>query len=394
MDRIRFLAGPALVGLLVAGLMIYFGQQSGQNPSNTLPGKSVSNVQQPASQEPQNLSGVSVSKHPHSGPVSYSEAVDKAAPAVVNIYTTKTVTPKLHPFFNDPFFKLFLGNPQSSSRMESSLGSGVIVDHGGYILTNHHVIKDADDILVAIQDGRFNKARVVGVDVETDLAVLHINLPDLPVILPPAHKSATVGDVVLAIGNPFGIGQTVTLGIVSATGRKTLGLNTFEDFIQTDAAINPGNSGGALIDAYGNLMGINTAIFSRTGGSQGIGFAIPAELAFDVLQQIITHGKVIRGWLGMEVKMLTPAIAASFNMEYIPGMLITRLMENGPGHRAGLQIGDVITHVNNQSVNNPIYTMNLVVSNKPGEKVFIQVNRNGKPVNLVAIIGTRPEVRS
>jgi len=394
MDKIRFLAGPALVGLLVAGLMIFFGPQSYQTPSNTVPENGASNGQLPTIQGHQNLSGVSVSKHPHSGPISYAEAVDKAAPAVVNIYTTKTVVPKLHPFFNDPFFKRFLGNPKSPKRMESSLGSGVIVDKGGYILTNHHVIKDADDILVAIQDGRFSKARVVGVDVETDLAVLHVNLPNLPVILPPAHTFATVGDVVLAIGNPFGIGQTVTLGIVSATGRKTLGLNTFEDFIQTDAAINPGNSGGALIDAYGNLMGINTAIFSRTGGSQGIGFAIPAELAFDVLQQIITHGKVIRGWLGMEVKMLTPAIAASINMKYIPGMLITRLMENGPGHRAGLQLGDIITHVNNQSVNNPIYTMNLIVGNKPGEKVSIRVNRKGKPLNLVAIIGIRPQVRS
>ena len=384
MNKLRLLIGPALAGLVVAVVMIYFSPQF----SPKLPDS------QSQEDKTSNLSGLTLSHHPHSGPVSYTKAVEKAAPAVVNIYTSKTITPRLHPFFNDPFFKRFLGNSSSPKRMESSLGSGVIVDKKGYILTNHHVIKGADDILVAIQDGRYSKAKVVGYDVETDLAVLHIDLEDLPVILPPVNKSAAVGDVVLAIGNPFGIGQTVTLGIVSATGRKTLGLNTFEDFIQTDAAINPGNSGGALIDAHGNLMGINTAIFSKTGGSQGIGFAIPAELAVDVLQQIINNGRVIRGWLGMEVKMLTPSIAHSLNVEYVPGMLISRLMENGPGHQAGLLPGDIITHVNNQAVNNPVYTMNLIARSKPGEVVKIQVNRQGKSIKTEAIIGTRPEIRS
>lgn len=376
---LRFLAGPALIGFIVAVIMIYFGPQSTPAPSNT---------------DHQNPSTISVSNHPHSGPVSYTEAVAKAAPAVVNIYTTKTVARKLHPFFSDPFFKRFFGNETSQKRLESSLGSGVIVDQRGYILTNHHVIKDADEILVAMQDGRYSQATVAGLDAETDLAVLHVNLQDLPVILPPANKAAAVGDVVLAIGNPFGIGQTVTLGIVSATGRKTLGLNTFEDFIQTDAAINPGNSGGALVDAYGNLMGINTAIFSNSGGSQGIGFAIPAELALDVLEQIIKNGRVIRGWLGMEVKMLTPAIAQSMNIDYIPGMLISRLMENGPGHQAGLQAGDIITHFNGQSVNNPFYTMNQVARNKPGDTVSLQIKRRGEKIKLKATIGTRPEMSS
>lgn len=388
---LRFLAGPALIGLLVAVIMIYFGPQFTQSPSNAMAANTGNTT---ANASRQNPSAISVSNHPHSGPVSYTEAVTKAAPAVVNIYTTKTVTRKLHPFFNDPFFKRFLGSGASQKRLESSLGSGVIVDQRGYILTNHHVIKDADEILVAMQDGRYSKATVAGLDAETDLAVLHVDLQNLPVILPPANKSATVGDVVLAIGNPFGIGQTVTLGIVSATGRKTLGLNTFEDFIQTDAAINPGNSGGALVDAYGNLIGINTAIFSRSGGSQGIGFAIPAELALDVLEQIIKNGKVIRGWLGMEVKMLTPAIAQSINIDYIPGMLISRLMENGPGHQAGLQAGDIITHLNGQSVNNPLYTMNQIARNKPGETVSLQIKRSGEKVKLKATIGTRPEISS
>ena len=384
MNKLRLLIGPALAGLVVAVVMIYFSPQFSPELADF----------QSQEEKASNTSDLTPSNQPRFGPVSYTKAVEKAAPAVVNIYTSKTVTPRLHPFFNDPFFKRFLGKSSAPKRMESSLGSGVIVDKKGYILTNHHVIKGADDILVAIQDGRFSKAEVVGYDVETDLAVLHINLEDLPVILPPVDKSAAVGDVVLAIGNPFGIGQTVTLGIVSATGRKTLGLNTFEDFIQTDAAINPGNSGGALIDAYGNLMGINTAIFSKTGGSQGIGFAIPAELAIDVLQQIIKNGRVIRGWLGMEVKMLTPSMANSLNFEYIPGMLISRLMENGPGHQAGLLPGDIITHVNNQAVNNPAYTMNLIARSKPGEVVKIQVSRQGKNIKTEVIIGTRPEIRS
>ena len=376
---LRFLAGPALIGFVASLIMVYFGPQSTPEPSNA------------GHQHP---STISVSNHPHSGPVSYTEAVVKAAPAVVNIYTTKTVARKLHPFFSDPFFKRFFGNETSQKRLESSLGSGVIVDPRGYILTNHHVIRGADEILVAMQDGRYSQATVAGLDAETDLAVLHVDLQDLPVILPPANKVAAVGDVVLAIGNPFGIGQTVTLGIVSATGRKTLGLNTFEDFIQTDAAINPGNSGGALVDAYGNLMGINTAIFSNSGGSQGIGFAIPAELALDVLEQIIKNGRVIRGWLGMEVKMLTPAIAQSMNIDYIPGMLISRLMENGPGHQAGLQAGDIITHFNGQPVNNPFYTMNQVARNKPGDTVSLQIKRGGEKIKLKATIGTRPEMSS
>lgn len=392
MKTINFLAWPTLIGLIVAGIMIYFGPQFLPSPAGNSVTTNTDNTLAGSKQE--NLAGISVSNHPHSGPVSYTEAVTKAAPAVVNIYTTKTVTRKLHPFFSDPFFKRFLGGSKSQKRLESSLGSGVIVDQQGYILTNHHVIKDADEILVAIQDGRYSKATVAGVDAETDLAVLHVNLPDLPVITLPATKSAAVGDVVLAIGNPFGIGQTVTLGIVSATGRKTLGLNNFEDFIQTDAAINPGNSGGALIDAYGNLMGINTAIFSRSGGSQGIGFAIPAELALDVLQQIITNGRVIRGWLGMEVKMLTPIMAASMDIDYIPGMLISRLMENGPGHQAGLQPGDIITHLDSQSVNNPLYTMNAIARSKPGKKIALQINRNGEKIKLNATIGTRPEISS
>ncbi|MFC6669476.1 trypsin-like peptidase domain-containing protein [Marinobacterium aestuariivivens] len=247
--------------------------------------------------------------HLGSGPVSYSAAVELAAPAVVNIYTRTLVKQQLNPLFNDPFFRRFfdLGTPPQRERIESSLGSGVILSKQGYIVTNNHVIAGADSVLVALRDGRESQAEVIGTDPETDLAVLKINLPDLPSIALASSDSLRVGDVVLAIGNPFGVGQTVTMGIISATGRNSLGLNTYEDFIQTDAAINPGNSGGALIDAYGNLIGINSAIFSRSGGSQGIGFAIPSNLARQILQDLVENERVIRGWIGVEIQELTPA---------------------------------------------------------------------------------------
>ncbi|MFG1489212.1 trypsin-like peptidase domain-containing protein, partial [Oceanospirillum sp. HFRX-1_2] len=246
-----------------------------------------------------------------SGPFSYSDAVKQASPAVVNIYTSKIIEQRAHPLLQDPAFRQFFGynGVPRQQRLQSSLGSGVIVSADGYVLTNNHVIAGADEIKVALKDGREAIAQVVGTDPETDLAVLSIPLPDLPVITIAPSDDIEVGDVVLAIGNPFGVGQTVTMGIVSATGRDQLGINTFEDFIQTDAAINPGNSGGALINPRGELLGINTAIFSKSGGSQGIGFAIPSNLSRQIMIDIIREGSVVRGWLGVEVQELTPALA-------------------------------------------------------------------------------------
>ena len=260
------------------------------------------------------------------GPVSYAAAVEKAAPAVVKISTAKVVTVTPHPFFDDPAFRQFFGGGDDlirpQKRVETGLGSGVIVSDKGYVLTNHHVIKGADAIQVALRDGRNAPAKIIGTDPDTDLAVLQIELDKLPVITLTDSNALHIGDVTLAIGNPYGVGQTVTMGIVSATGRTKLGINTFENFIQTDAAINPGNSGGALIDANGNLIGINTAIFSRSGGSQGIGFAIPANMARDVLEEILEYGRPRRGWLGVEAHTVTPTIAKALEMKEATGVIV------------------------------------------------------------------------
>ena len=281
------------------------------------------------------------------GPSSYATAVEKAAPAVVNINTAKLVTVRPHPFFDDPVFRQFFGRGRDElvtprQQVERSLGSGVIMSDRGYILTNHHVIHGADAIQVSLRDGRMAKANVVGSDPETDLAVLKIDLKQLPVIAVGHSERLRVGDVVLAIGNPFGVGQTVTMGIVSATGRNRLGINTFENFIQTDAAINPGNSGGALVDAAGNLIGINTAIFSKSGGYQGIGFAIPVNMVSSVLEDILKHGRPLRGWLGIEAHEINPEIARALGLKTADGVIITGVARASPAHRAGLQPGDVI----------------------------------------------------
>ena len=299
---------------------------------------------------------------------SYADAVEKAAPAVVNIFTQKLVTERVHPLMEDPLFRHFFGDNEGNSRqrLESSLGSGVIISSEGYILTNNHVIEAADEIEVALRDGRTASASVVGTDPDTDLAILKIETPQLQSITLGHSKQLRVGDVVLAIGNPFGVGQTVTSGIVSATGRNMLGINTYENFIQTDAAINPGNSGGALITANGNLVGINTAIFSRSGGSQGIGFAIPIDLARDVMQQIIEHGEVIRGWLGVAIQNITEDLAQSFELESLDGVIISNIIRSGPADQAGLTRGDVITRINGDAVNNVRTALNLIGQAKPG----------------------------
>ncbi|MGX5728799.1 Do family serine endopeptidase AlgW [Metapseudomonas otitidis] len=371
---LRFFGWPLLVGVLVALLIIQ------QYPELVgLPRQEVHLQEAPR---------YSVSRP---GPESYAEAVDSASPAVVNLYTTKVVSKPAHPLFDDPQFRRFFGdNLPRQRRMESSLGSAVIMSPEGYLLTNNHVTAGAEQIIVALKDGRETLARLVGSDPETDLAVLKIDLDNLPAITLGRSDAIRIGDVALAIGNPFGVGQTVTMGIISATGRNQLGLNTYEDFIQTDAAINPGNSGGALVDAAGNLVGINTAIFSRTGGSQGIGFAIPTKLALEVMKAIIEHGQVIRGWLGIEVQPLTPELAESFGLTGRPGIVVAGIYRDSPAQRANLLPGDIILAIDGEPAGDGRRSMNQVARTKPGEKVSIQVMRNGKLLELVAEVGLRP----
>lgn len=332
------------------------------------------------------------------GPASYSDAVQRAAPAVANIFTSKEVTTPegaATGASRNPTVRDYSDNLPAPARRQSSLGSAVILSSDGYLLTNNHVIAGADEILVALQDGREALAQLIGTDPETDLAVLKIDLPDLPAIAISASDTRPhrTGDVVMAIGNPFGLGQTVTMGIISATGRNQLGLNTYEDFIQTDAAINQGNSGGALIDAHGNLIGINTAIFSQSGGSQGIGFAIPARLAAEVMKAIITNGRVIRGWLGVEVQPLTAEVAESFRLAPNEGIVITGLYRDGPAWQAGLQPGDVILAIDDEPVSSGRNAMNQVARAQPGQTVKMKVMRGGKAMTFSAEVGVRPNFR-
>lgn len=324
-------------------------------------------------------------------PVSYADAVARAQPAVVNIYSTKIVTQKVHPLLADPNFRRFLGLNEAPQRerMESSLGSGVIVSPSGYILTSNHVIAGADEIRIALADNRETFATVVGSDPETDLALLFIEMPDLPSIVLAKSESVRVGDVVLAIGNPFGVGQTVTKGIVSALSRQN-NLSAFVDFIQTDAAVNPGNSGGALINVYGELIGINTAIYTKDRGFQGISFAIPVNKAKEVMLELVQHGQVIRGWLGIEPQPLTTALANALNLPNVNGLLVTGIFKDGPAHTAGVLPGDIITHLNGAPIDDPKVAMNFISAMKPGEQVTIRVIRQKEPLDILATIGSRP----
>ncbi|MFP5429663.1 MAG: S1C family serine protease [Gammaproteobacteria bacterium] len=324
-----------------------------------------------------------------SGPASYAAAVQVAAPAVVNIYTTQKIERQLHPLMQDPFFRRFFGDGQPDERMESSLGSGVIVSPEGYVLTNNHVVAQADEIRVALKDGRETTATVVGTDPGTDIAVLKVSLDKLPV-LPFRASAVAVGDVVLAIGNPFGVGQTVTQGIVSALGRQGLGITTFEDFIQTDAAINPGNSGGALVDVSGNLVGVNSAIYSRTGGNQGIGFAIPAHLARSVMQAIIKDGKVIRGWLGIEVRTMDEALAQRIGSKVTKGVAVAGIVRGGPAHAGGMEPGDILTSINGEAIPDAPTAINRIAALKPGTEMRAVVLRQNREVELKLRIGERP----
>ena len=316
---------------------------------------------------------------------SFSPAAKKASPAVVSINTSTEVR---HPRANDPWFQFFFG--EQGVQNQAGLGSGVIVSPDGYVLTNNHVVEAADDIEVTLTDGRKSKAQVIGTDPETDLAILKISLDKLPVIVVGNSEAAEVGDQVLAIGNPFGVGQTVTSGIISALGRSELGINTFENFIQTDAAINPGNSGGALVDVNGNLVGINTAIYSRSGGSMGIGFAIPMAIAKNVLDSIVRDGKVTRGWIGVEPNDLTPELADTFGVKADEGVIITGVLQNGPAADAGIRPGDVITQVGDKPVRHVQELLTAVAALTPGTESPLQVKRGDSTVTIAVTPGTRP----
>jgi len=322
---------------------------------------------------------------------SYSDAVRRAAPAVVSILTSKEVKVPQHPFFNDPLFRRFFGDSLGGeSQRASGLGSGVIVSARGYILTNHHVVEAADEIEVALADGKKLRAKVIGTDQETDLAVLRVDQTDLPAVSFGQAEGAKVGDVVLAIGNPFGVGQTVTMGIISALGRSGLQINTYENFIQTDAAINPGNSGGALTDAAGNLIGINTAIYSRTGGSLGIGFAIPVSTAKQVMEQIVATGSVTRGWIGVEAQELTPELVESFRLPSTKGALIAGVIRGGPADRGGMRPGDILLSIDAKPIADPTAMLNVVAGLIPGKAVGVRVRRDQKEIDLQVEVGKRP----
>ena len=320
-------------------------------------------------------------------PGSFSAAARKASPAVVSINTSKAAV--RHPRSDDPWFQFFFGD-QGNQQEQAGLGSGVIISPDGYILTNNHVVEGADEIAVTLTDSRNARARVIGTDPDTDLASLKIELDKLPVIVLGNSDELAVGDRVLAIGNPFGVGQTVTSGIVSALGRTQLGINTFENFIQTDAAINPGNSGGALVDANGNLMGINTAIYSRSGGSMGIGFAIPVSTAKMVLDGIVKDGQVTRGWIGVEPSELSPELAETFGVKATAGVIITGVLQDGPAAQAGLRPGDVIVRVGDKSIGSVPALLTSVAALKPGVQAPFEIQRGGSALTLDVTPGLRP----
>lgn len=328
------------------------------------------------------------------GTVSYRDAARKAVPAVVHIYTTQETKKPRHPLLDDPIFRHFFGDRfDGGGQRSAGLGSGVIVSPEGYILTNFHVVEAASEIEVALNDGRTLKAKVVGSDPESDLAVLKVKADKLPAITFGQMDNLRVGDVVLAIGNPFGVGQTMTMGIVSALGRSHLGINTFENFIQTDAAINPGNSGGALVDTVGNLVGINTAIYSRTGGSQGIGFAIPVSSAKTIMEQIIQNGTVVRGWIGVEVQEITPELAESFSLPGVEGALIAGIVRGSPADQSGIKPGDVLLAIDGKAIKDPQVMLNLIAALKPDEKASFRLRRDKSIVELPVKIGKRPAMK-
>ncbi len=329
--------------------------------------------------------------------VGFSKAAQKVMPAVVNIFTSSEVKTPVSPFMDDPRFRFFFGDefdygvPQQSS----SLGSGVIVSHDGYILTNHHVVESADEIEVALANGRTAKGRIIGSDPDTDLAVIKVELGnDLPAIIFGQSDQAHVGDIVLAVGNPFGVGQTVTMGIISALKRNHLGLSTFENFIQTDAAINPGNSGGALVDVEGNLLGINSAIYSPNGGSLGIGFTIPTSTAKKVMEQIIQNGSVTRGWVGIAVQELTPELAESFKLKDTQGVLIAEVVRGSPADKSGIKPGDILVSVDGKPLPDSTAMLETITSLPPGKVAALTLLRNQSEIVIKVKVGKRPRPRT
>ncbi len=369
----RFLLTYSLIGVLIAAALLMFFPGLSERPApvfETTPTRESSLL----------------------GPVSYAAAVEQAAPAVVSLFLPATDVEGDGLLSDDQSLRRhFAPAPRPQSRAPLHLGSGVIVSGDGFILTNHHVIRDVRRIHVALQDGRSAEARLVGVDPETDLAVLAVDLADLPTMGFGTSGTLRVGDVVLAIGNPYAVGQTVTKGIVSATDRRDLGLSTFENFIQTDAAINPGNSGGALINAHGQLVGINTAIFSQSGGFQGIGFAIPEHIARNVLEQLIQHGRVIRGWAGIEVQNLNAPLAEALGIEIVSGAVVSGVLRGGPAAIAGLTPGDVITGVNGQSVDNTQDLLRLISAISPGDTAELRGVRERSTHAWTLLISERPQ---
>ncbi len=324
---------------------------------------------------------------------SFSAAAQKVMPAVVNVFTTSEVKNPTNPFMDDPRFRFFFGDQleDNAPQQASSLGSGVLVSHDGYILTNHHVVEAADQIEVALADGRKVKAHIIGSDPETDLAVIKIDLGNnLPAITFGQPDQAQVGDIVLAVGNPFAVGQTVTMGIVSAVKRNHLGLNAFENFIQTDAAINPGNSGGALVDVNGNLIGINSAIYSPNGGSLGIGFAVPVSIAKKIMEQIILTGSVTRGWIGVAVQEITPELAESFKLGKIQGVLISEVVRGGPADHAKVKAGDILLSVDGKPLIDSTSMLETVAALQPGKSVTLKLLRNQREIAVQVKIGRRP----
>jgi serine protease DegS len=377
LQLLRYFGWPTLLGLIIAAIVTVLFPQVIRNGATSTQNPIVATVTQ---------------SHSPGVVTSYAPAVHRAAPSVVNIYTRSRVS---HPLANDPVFQRFIGgsNMPQRQRMESSLGSGVIVDERGFILTNNHVVSEAEEIVALLYDGREAKANIVGTDRDSDLAVLKIDLDQLKAIPRASEESQAkpeVGDIVLAIGNPFGIGQSVSQGIISATGRSGLSLNRYENYLQTDAAINPGNSGGALIDAYGNLVGINSATLNETS-FVGIGFAIPTEMAIKVLDDIITHGRVIRGWLGVEVQQLSPSIASQLELSPPSALIITAVPIYGPAYNSGLQPGDIITHINGQAVSDGSSEINLIADMAPGDPIELRIIRKDIWLTIKAIAGIRPE---
>jgi serine protease DegQ len=329
--------------------------------------------------------------------VGFSKAAQRVMPAVVNIFTSSEVKTPAAPFMDDPRFRFFFGDQSDNNapQQSSSLGSGVIVSHDGYILTNHHVVEAADEIEVALADGRTAKGHIIGSDPDTDLAVIKVELGNsLPAITFGQSDQAHVGDIVLAVGNPFGVGQTVTMGIISALKRNHLGLSTFENFIQTDAAINPGNSGGALVDVEGNLLGINSAIYSPNGGSLGIGFAIPTSTAKKVMEQIIQNGSVTRGWVGIAVQDLTPELAESFKLKDTQGVLIAEVVRGSPADKAGIKAGDILVSIDSKPLADSNAMLETISALQPGKTAALMLLRSQSEIIIQVKVGKRPKPKA